>query len=80
MCLQATIAYYLVVDFRRKNNSNAYLREEMVEANDVMLQHPSGRSSSIGMTHSPQTYGGTFAAFMFPLPPPLPCGPLSSQK
>ena len=44
--MQATIAYYLVVDFKRKNNSNAYLREELAEANDVMLQHPSGAARS----------------------------------
>lgn len=43
-CLQnkATVSYYLLLDNRRKLTTDAYLREELSEANDAKMQHPSG--------------------------------------
>jgi hypothetical protein len=40
--LQASVAYYLMADNRRRMPSSAYLREEMTEATDAALQYPSG--------------------------------------
>lgn len=39
---QASVAYYLMADNRRRMPSSAYLKEEMTEATDVNLQYPSG--------------------------------------
>ena len=40
--LQASVAYYLVSDNRRRMPSSAYLRAEMTEAWDNMMQHNAG--------------------------------------
>ena len=42
---QATVAYFLMADSRRRMPSSAYLKEEMTEATDVHLQYPSGQSA-----------------------------------
>ena len=41
-CLQASVAYYLMADNRRRMPSSAYLNEEMTEATDAHTQYPSG--------------------------------------
>ena len=40
--LQASVAYYLMADNRRRMPSSAYLKEEMTEATDAHMQYPSG--------------------------------------
>lgn len=41
--VQATVAYYLMADNRRRMPSSAYLKEEMTEGGDALaLQHSSG--------------------------------------
>ena len=41
-CLQATIAYYLVLDNKKRINTDSYLRDELTEAHDADHQYPSG--------------------------------------
>ena len=39
---KASVAYYLMFDNQMRMKSGAYLREELSEASDAMMQHPSG--------------------------------------
>ena len=39
---QATIAYYLVLDNKKRINTDSYLRDELTEAHDADHQYPSG--------------------------------------
>ena len=40
--VQATVAYYLIADKKRRMPSSAYLRAELTEAHDAQHQYPSG--------------------------------------
>ena len=40
--VQATVAYYLELDNRRRVTSNSYLNNELLEAYDPNLQYPQG--------------------------------------
>ena len=51
---QATVAYYLMSDNRRRMPSDAYLRAELTEAHDPGHAHPSGAASH---TDRPQVCG-----------------------
>lgn len=42
MLVQASVAYYLMSDNRRRMPSSAYLRAEMTESNDVTSSRHSG--------------------------------------
>lgn len=51
---KATIAYHLVADNRRRMPSSAYLKEEMTEAGEVAMAHPSGMMTTARSTGSLQ--------------------------
>lgn len=40
--MQATVAYYLIADRRRRMPSSSYLRAELTEAHDASHQYPQG--------------------------------------
>ena len=40
--MQATVAYYLIADNKRKMPSSAYLQAEMTEAHSGQAMYPSG--------------------------------------
>ena len=40
--VKASVAYFLLVDNRRRMPSSAYLKEELSEASEAMMQHPTG--------------------------------------
>ena len=42
---KASVAYYLMFDNQMRMKSGAYLREELSEASDAMMQHPSGAAA-----------------------------------
>ena len=43
---KASVAYYLMFDNQMRMKSGAYLREELSEASDAMMQHPSGEHAA----------------------------------
>ena len=45
---KASVAYYLMFDNQMRMKSGAYLREELSEASDAAMQHPSGAPLSRG--------------------------------
>jgi len=42
---KASVAYFLMFDNQMRMKSGAYLREELSEASDAMMQHPSGAAA-----------------------------------
>lgn len=48
--VQASVAYYLMSDNRRRMPSSAYLRAEMTETSDTTTSRHAGKSSSFAMT------------------------------
>ena len=47
------MAYYLMFDNQMRMKSGAYLREELSEASDAMMQHPSGAAAAAGPCWAP---------------------------
>lgn len=39
---QASVAYQLVLDNKKRIDTDSYLKDEMTEAHDAQLQYPSG--------------------------------------
>lgn len=40
--MQAVVAYQLVLDNKKRIDTDSYLKDEMTEAHDAQLQYPSG--------------------------------------
>ncbi len=45
--LQATVAYHLVPDNKKRINTDSYLKDELTEAHDAQNQYPSGKSQGL---------------------------------
>ena len=60
MCVaqnKASVAYYLMFDNQMRMKSGAYLREELSEASDAMMQHPSGAAARTPILPVPRAAG-----------------------
>lgn len=45
--LQSTVAYHLVLDNKKRINTDSYLKDELTEAHDAQNQYPSGKSQGL---------------------------------
>ncbi len=59
---KASVAYYLMFDNQMRMKSGAYLREELSEASDAMMQHPSGAAAQALIEGGPERRAAMTAA------------------
>ena len=47
LCVQSTVAYHLVLDNKKRINTDSYLKDELTEVHDAHNQYPSGKSQGL---------------------------------